>query len=241
MTRVTYLGHDGYVLTTPSAILVFDYFTDPDKKLEKVLGESPELPVVFLVTHHHKHFDTSIFELAQNRRRTYVLSSDILSRHVPEKGLSVAWLAGGDAVDSIDGLAEVRAIGKGPGGVSYGITLPDNRKIFFAGDLDVWKWTPDPDEKTAVKNNEPFMAAVHRVADVFPVADIGFFPVDFKGAPRAVQGATEFLKKVVIHNFFPMSLQGINPESIRFAGYLPLRLDQNVYELYNIGEEQEVS
>ena len=73
MITVTYLDHSGFAVTTPTAIMVFDYYKDPDKKLEKVLAShpDPEIPVLFFVTHHHPdHFNTSIFELAQNRKRT---------------------------------------------------------------------------------------------------------------------------------------------------------------------------
>ena len=41
MITVTYLNHSGFALTTPEAVMIFDYYKDPDKKLEKVLRDSP--------------------------------------------------------------------------------------------------------------------------------------------------------------------------------------------------------
>ena len=67
MIKVTYLDHSGFAITTPEAVMVFDYYKDPDKKLEKTLAQAPDLPVVFYVSHHHPdHFNTSIFELGED-------------------------------------------------------------------------------------------------------------------------------------------------------------------------------
>lgn len=32
MITVTYLDHSGFAITTPGAVMVFDYYKDPDKK-----------------------------------------------------------------------------------------------------------------------------------------------------------------------------------------------------------------
>ena len=137
MIKVTYLDHSGFAVTTPEAVMVFDYYKDPDKKLEKVLREAPDQEVVFFVSHHHPdHFNASIFELAQNRRRTYVLSNDIFSRLVPQKGVSVAWMSPGDVIEEqIPGVSKVQAFRSTDVGVAYAITLPDGRVVFHAGGI----------------------------------------------------------------------------------------------------------
>lgn len=48
--KVTRLEKEGYIVTTSRAILVFDYYEDPDHKLEKQLKEHRHQPVIFLVT-----------------------------------------------------------------------------------------------------------------------------------------------------------------------------------------------
>ena len=139
MLNVTYLDHSGFAITTPAAIMVFDYYKDPDKKLEHLLKISPEKPVLFFVSHHHPdHFNTSIFELAQDRKRTYILSNDIFSKLVPKEGISVAWMSAGDVIDQIPGTKEVKAYGSTDAGVSFAITLEDGSVIFHAGDLNDW-------------------------------------------------------------------------------------------------------
>ncbi|MDE6153798.1 MAG: MBL fold metallo-hydrolase [Muribaculaceae bacterium] len=81
MEKITYLDHSGFAVVTPTAILVFDYYRDPAHSLKKVLHEYPSRPVIFLVSHHHEdHFNRDIFDLAQDHKRTYVLSNDIESK-----------------------------------------------------------------------------------------------------------------------------------------------------------------
>lgn len=48
--KVMKLEKSGFVVTTPMAILVFDYYKDPDKVLEKALKEVKDVPVLFLVS-----------------------------------------------------------------------------------------------------------------------------------------------------------------------------------------------
>ena len=103
MNRVTFLDHSGFIVTTDEAILVFDYYRDPAKALHHVLEQNPEKPVVFFVTHHHPdHYNKSIFELAQNHKRTYVLSNDVYPQNVPDN-LAVAGMSKGDVIENIAG------------------------------------------------------------------------------------------------------------------------------------------
>lgn len=48
--KVTMLDKSGYVVTTKDAILVFDYYADPEKALEKLLKNHPYGPVLFFVS-----------------------------------------------------------------------------------------------------------------------------------------------------------------------------------------------
>ncbi|MDE7143451.1 MAG: hypothetical protein K2N76_01490 [Muribaculaceae bacterium] len=74
MLKITYLDHSGFAVTTNDAILVFDLFRDPSHALHKLMKEHPGLPVTFFVTHRHSdHFTPEIFNIAQDRQRTYVI------------------------------------------------------------------------------------------------------------------------------------------------------------------------
>lgn len=48
--KITMLDKSGYVVTTPKAILVLDYYKDPEKALEKIMKNHKHQPVIFLVS-----------------------------------------------------------------------------------------------------------------------------------------------------------------------------------------------
>lgn len=209
MIKVTYLDHSGFAVTTPQAVMVFDYYKDPDRKLEKVLRESPEADVLFFVSHHHPdHFNASIFELAQDRKRTYILANDIFSKLVPDKGLSVAWMSPGDIIDQIPGTQKVQAFKSTDAGVAYAITLPDGKVIFHAGDLNDWHWSEQSTPAEVRDARAYFEKIVNRVAEEYPEMYVAMFPVDARMGADFAKGAKIFLQKVKVDNFFPMHFWG---------------------------------
>jgi len=238
MIKVTYLDHSGFAITTPDAVMVFDYYKDPDKKLEKTLARTPGLPVVFYVSHHHPdHFNTSIFELAQDRKRTYVLSYDIFSKLVPDKGLSVAWMSPGDIIDQIPGTQKVRAYKSTDAGVAYAITLPDGHIIFHAGDLNDWHWgdVSTPAESQAAQAH--FEKIVSRIAVDYPSMHVAMFPVDARMGTDFARGANIFLSKIKVDNFFPMHFWGEPQKACDFSSYLPKDSTTKCYCLDRPGAE----
>ena len=238
MIKVTYLDHSGFAVTTPKAVMVFDYYKDPDKKLEKVLREAPEADVVFFVSHHHTdHFNTSIFELAQNRRRTYVLSYDIFSRLVPDKGLSVAWMSPGDVIDCIPGTKMVKAFKSTDAGVAYAITLPDGHVIFHAGDLNDWHWSDESTPAEANAAHAHFESTVARIAEEYPSMHVVMFPVDARLGTDFARGAETFLAKIKVDNFFPMHFWGEPQKACDFSSYMPVDCTTKCYCLDRPGEE----
>lgn len=241
MLNVTYLDHSGFAVTTPAAIMVFDYYKDPDKKLEHLLKISPEKPVLFFVTHHHPgHFDTSIFELAQDRKRTYILSNDIFSKVVPKKGISVAWMSAGDVIDSIPGTKEVRAFGSTDSGTSYAITLEDGSVIFHGGDLYDLHRGGKTTEHDIQKEEAKFNTVVNRIAELYPEVKIAFFPVDASTGDDFAKGATTFLSKVKVDNFFPTHLWGEPQKACDFASYVPPTYGTHCYCLESPGKTVEI-
>ena len=222
MTKVTYLDHSGFAVTTPEAVMVFDYYKDPDRKLEKVLREAPDQDVVFFVSHHHPdHFNTSIFELAQDRRRTYVLSNDIFSRLVPQTGLSVAWMSPGDTIEQVPGVKKVEAFRSTDAGVAYAVTLPDGKVVFHAGDLNAWHWGEVSTPSEARDAEAHFTRIVNRVAEEYPRMYIAMFPVDARIGEGFARGASIFLFRIKVDNFFPMHFWGEPQKACDFKEYIP--------------------
>ena len=241
MITVTYLDHSGFAISTPEAVMIFDYYKDPDKKLEKALKGAEGKEVIFFVSHHHPdHFNTSIFELAQEYKRTYVLSNDIFSKVVPQKGLSVAWMSAGDAIDSIPGIRQVKAYGSTDAGVSYAITLPDGSVIFHAGDLNDWHWSEESTPRDAEKAEAKFNKILNRIAGEIPEMKIAMFPVDARLGADFAKGATEFLKKIKVDNFFPMHFWGEPQKACDFNTYVPAGIPTRCYCLDRPGMNVEI-
>ena len=172
MNRVTFLDHSGFIVTTDDAVMVFDYYRDPAHALKHVLDNNENKPVVFFVTHHHPdHYSKSIYELAQNHKRTYVLSNDVYPQNVPSD-LAVAGMSKGDIIEDLPGIKSVKAYGSTDEGVSFLVTTTSGETIFHAGDLNDWHWQDEASMKEVEKANGQFRVAVNRIASEVPSVDI---------------------------------------------------------------------
>lgn len=219
MTKVTYLDHSGFAVTLPDAVLVFDHFNDHSHALHKILDSHPYAPVIFFVSHKHQdHFNTGIFEMAQNHQRIYVMSNDIPADHIPST-LDVAGMSAGDVVGPLPGGITVKAYPSTDEGVSFLVTLKDGKKIFHAGDLNLWHWTDESTPKEVKEAELKFEKAVHRIASENPVIDVVMFPVDARQGTDFAKGAHDFLQAVQVGNFFPMHFWGQDKEACDFQAY----------------------
>ncbi len=221
MTKVTYLDHSGFALTTPEVILVFDYFRDPSHSLEKLLDHNKEMPVIFFASHRHPdHYNSAIFNLAQNHERVYVLSNDIVIQQL-HKGVSVATMSKGDVLEDLPGDTKVKAFGSTDEGICFLVTTKDGTTILHAGDLNDWHWKDTSTEREAQKAENDFKVIVNRIKSEYPAIDIVMFPVDPRQGSDFARGATTLLDEIKVGDFFPMHFQGEHSEACDFAEYIP--------------------
>lgn len=220
MLKVTYLGHSGFAVVTTTAILVFDYYTDKADVLKKVLDENKNLPVIFLVSHHHPdHFNPAIFNLAQNHTRAYVLSNDIKSKYVPSD-LAAAWVSPDDEIEQLPGRIDVKAFGSTDAGVSFLVTLPDGMTIFHAGDLNYWHWSKESTLEEVKIAYGRFVHIIRHLKSVAPDIDLVFFPVDPRLGQDYADGARLFLENINVKYFFPMHFWGDYKAGCDFEDYM---------------------
>ena len=239
MEKVTYLDHSGFAVVTPTVILVFDYYKDPAHALKKLLRDNAALPVVFLVSHHHEdHFNRDIFDLAQNHKRAYVLSNDIVSQ-VTHDNVAIAWMSPGDTVDQLPGDITVKAYGSTDVGVSYLVTLPDGKTLFHAGDLNFWHWSEDSTVEEVRKAYNRFVKVMMHLLQEVKSLDIAFFPVDPRMGQDFWEGARLFLSNIDVKYFFPMHFQGDYRDACDFEEYAPDNTDSIC--LYVPGETVEIT
>lgn len=239
---ITYLDHSGFVAQIEDqVVLVFDYYRDPAHALEKILRHKPDVPVVFLVSHHHPdHFNPDIFNLAQDHKRLYILSNDIFSRVVPDNA-PANFLAAGDLIENQLGDIAVRAFGSTDEGVSFLVTTKDGRRLFHAGDLNNWHWGEESTPREVEKANNAFMTIVRRIAEAVATIDVAFFPVDTRQGKDFNRGAAEFVDTVRVANFIPMHFWGKDSEACDFAAYpLDKPVQTNFICLHKPGESVEI-
>ena len=152
--KTIYIYHDCFVVKTPEAVLVFDFWKDPYQSgplPNPLMKVDREIPLYVFVSHGHKdHYNPEIFSWAKHFRNIrYIVSRDVRKRinHIvtPESSYK------GDKVDASkitamsdhdlyeDDIVSVRSFPSTDTGNSYAVTI-GGRDIFHAGDLNAWLW-----------------------------------------------------------------------------------------------------
>ncbi len=219
MTKVTYLDHSGFAITLDDAILVFDYYRDPAHALHKILSHNPDKPVTFFATHRHPdHYNPGIFEIAQDHRRTYILSNDIPAQKIPTT-LNVQGMSPGDVIENVPGCARVKAYGSTDVGLSFFVTTTSGETIFHAGDLNLWHWKDEFTDRQQLRASQKFDEVLNRIRSEVPAVDIAMFPVDPRQGTDFAEGAHRFLRAIRVRHFFPMHFWGEYEEACDFPAY----------------------
>lgn len=230
---LTYIWHDCFVLTTESAILVFDYWKDPfagkDNIPDFIKNADSGKPLYVIASHHHKdHYTTKIFDWLNYLPDVhYILSRDIekFSRHVfrpdsvygkpkPTPG-QVSILQPGDRFE--DGVISVEAFGSTDIGNSYMVTI-EGQTVFHAGDLNAWIWKDESTPEEVEKAIDDFKAILGKIAVKYPVIDFAMFPVDSRIGSDYFEGARIFVRAIDVRHFFPMhfGLGETSEEQLKF-------------------------
>lgn len=219
--KITYLDHSGFAVTLPDAILVFDLIRDPSHALHHILNANKELPVVFFVTHNHPdHHNPDIYEMAQDHKRTYVISNDVKAMNIPST-LDVAGMSPGDVIDNVPGCQSVKAYGSTDAGVSYLVTTTDGRTIFHGGDLNLWHWKDESTKAEVQKAENDFKKILNRISSEVKTIDVAMFDVDPRLGTDFSQGATMFTEAVEVKNFIPMHFAASNHQEVcLFSAYI---------------------
>jgi len=220
MNKITYLGHSSFVIDNDKAVLIFDYIRDSSHTLHRILEHNTGKPVIFFSTGHSPdHYDKTIFEIAQNHSRTYVLSNDIPAASVPDT-IAAQYMGAGDYSEGLPGGICVKACPSTGDGISY-LVVAGNKTIFHAGSLNDWHWQDKATFKEVEAAEERFKKAVNQIAAETPTIDIAFFPVDTRLGSDMARGARIFLREIQVSDFIPMHFNGDYLIACNFADYAP--------------------
>lgn len=226
MTEVTYIFHDGFLIRTDEAVLVFDYWklpdnptlTHPSRGIPFLRQEDHEKPIYVFVSHHHKdHFNKDIFAWAGLYGNIhYIISKDTAKmgrRYYNPASLyngpkaspeQVTVLRPGESAD-LPGIS-VKAFGSTDIGNSY-LVEAGGKKIFHAGDLNAWIWKDESTDKEVRESIEAFSEILGSIASASPCIDIAMFPVDARIGSDFFTGASMFVKEIKVKHFFPMHFE----------------------------------
>lgn len=228
MTEITYLFHDGFMISTPTAVLIFDFWKIPDtfySKKCKADGTIPFLkasdshkPIYVFVSHHHKdHFSKEIFNwCGYSNKPRFIISRDTAKMgrkfFTPEsiyKGSKadpdyVFILAPGDTVEFPE--LKIKAYGSTDTGNSYLINTAFG-KIFHAGDLNAWIWKDESTPEEVKEATDAFSKILDEIAEENNSIDFAMFPVDARIGSDFYTGAKMFLERINVSYFFPMHFE----------------------------------
>lgn len=220
---VTYVFHDCYVVRTPLAVLVFDFWKRPDEWISKsdFIGSSPltvadlDKRIYIFVSHFHKdHYNKEIFSWGERFSNvTYIISRDVArhARHILVPGTlyagprplpeSVRILTPGKRFT--DGLITVDAFDSTDIGCSFVVAV-NGISIFHAGDLNAWLWKDESTDKEIEDARNAFLTCLRPVVEKYPSLELAFFPVDSRIGTDYQEGARLLLRLIKIQHFIPM-------------------------------------
>lgn len=200
--KVTYIHHSSFLVELEQVQMLFDYIGG---SLD-CLNLDKEL-VVFSSHRHQDHFSEKIFESPiTDCLVTYVLSSDIWKKRVPE-----AWIGKTSFMELED--QKMMACGKGVTvtttfstdiGVAFMVET-EGKTIYHAGDLNNWHWAGESEEWNR-KMGEKYTRALETLKGFSP--DVAFVPVDGRLEEGFSLGIKEYASVVGASYYFPMHCWG---------------------------------
>lgn len=200
---ITYLGQSGFLLEDNSKYILFDYYTGQIPPL------NPEKDLYIFVSHaHHDHYNRDIWTIRKiHPQVTYIVSKDVPLSASQKLRLG---LTGQDderivrvkANESFKLSPEisVETLLSTDEGVAF-IVTSGNQTIFHAGDLNLWTWPGDEEEKNEVRRKR-FMVEMEKIRGRF--FDIAFFPLDPRQEEDCGKGMQIFQQITNTANLFPM-------------------------------------
>lgn len=196
--EITYLLNSGFLVELDRNVLVFDYYHDPERHVERALKSAKD--VYFFSSHAHlDHFNPEIRAFADRVNRYFFgfdIKENAKARQFPEGKVTY--------LDAYDGYEEpglrVVTYSSTDEGVSFLVEI-DGWRIYHAGDFNWWHWKGDTQENNQFAKNK-FMKQMKKMDGL--KADIAFFPVDSRLEEYMDIGAKEFCRRTSVNYLITM-------------------------------------
>lgn len=213
--KLTYIFHSGFVLECDLAILIFDFWHDPNNVIDDLILSKK--PIYVFASHFHEdHFNSKIFSWkSKNSNIKYLLSKDILRHRRAKKEDADFWF--GKGANYFDENIKVWATGSTDIGVSWVVEIM-GKKIFHAGDLNNWYARflsqENPPESIfsmefgievhPIEEEKKYLGQLKDIQKISKNFDIVMFPVDGRIGNGYTLGARQFIERFKVGFFVPM-------------------------------------
>lgn len=222
--RLTCIGHSGFALETPTATVIFDYYTDDCHVADAIIARAGRL--VVMVSHSHAdHLNPDIFKWQSTGKvERFILSAESRrklrrSNGIDIESLPVTFMHHDEDYSCSQSGITVHSFSSTDIGVSYLLTLPGDIKVLHAGDLNDWHWSDDSTPQEIKKADGDFRAILRTIAARDPHINLAMFPIDPNMGTDFARGARELLQAVRVDHFVPMHMWGRDREALQTQLY----------------------
>lgn len=232
--KITYIYHSCFVLESNNFTIIFDFYQDSDSKfIQKHLSTFKGKIYVFATHAHADHFNAEIF-LWKNIRKDiqYILSEDILEDGLCKNTDGIILNKGEEYSDDI---LNIKVFGSTDKGVSFFINTPENKKIFYAGDLNNWHWNEESTPEEIKEAEDFYTKELTEIIDYEKHIDICMFPVDPRLGADYAKGAIQLLEQADVSLFIPMHFW----EDYTKAGEFAEKALQRCSQYWKIGHQED--
>ncbi len=206
--EIYYLHHSAIAIVLNKSLFVFDHFMNDGRGLLDGSVSDDDLKAaqsvyVFASHSHYDHYNKGVLEWAKvNQDTTYILDSTIVAK---EEKANIVTLSPGGEFD--DGYIYVREFGSTDEGGSFYVRC-EGTSFFHAGDLNLWHWRDDGDERYTRLMGISFERKMRDIRDNISEIDYAFFPVDSRIGSGYDEGADMFIDIMKPKVFVPIHMNG---------------------------------
>lgn len=207
---LVYIHHSCYALVDECFMLVFDYWQDPDGKLQHLLSQAGEKAVYFVTSHFHQdHYNADIVEWCQQHAGWQLLPSyDTIRRRRIPKELPLAELRPGVKVETPH--FTLHAYHSTDVGVCTVTVLKDGTTLYHAGDNNNWYFPTEDLPSSALVRITPdemeklYLSTLREIRQDFAVLDHAMIPVDDRLGQEMLRGPLQLLRAFEVKHVHPM-------------------------------------
>ena len=194
---IYFLHHSGFIYENETSLLVFDFYKDPEDRLETLLKDSTK-KLYFFVSHYHvDHFNRDIRRW-EERAEAYIMHKNcwLTMDREEKKHLMVP----GDTLTIGD--LTVTMYGSTDEGGSF-LVKSGGKTIFHAGDLNWWHWEEEDDAYNRMMRGD-YQKEIETLAG--EKIDLAFVVLDPRQEEQFYWGFDWYMRHTDTKIVFPMHM-----------------------------------